>query len=301
MTGETSLAGRAIGFIGLGLMGRPMCRNLHAAGASLVVYNRTRATAETLAGALGGVRVADSPAAVAAEVETLIVNVADTAAVEQVLFGAAPSGAVSGLRPGGLVIDMGTTAVAATRRFADAVRARGGDYVDAPVSGGVIGAEEGTLAIMAGGSAAAFERALPILRVLGRNITRCGEVGAGQVAKIANQTIVGLTIGAVAEALALARRAGVDPAVLRRALAGGFADSRILELHGKRMADGAFTPGGKIVTQRKDIRLAQDLAREVGLDLPAVDLNGRLWDRMIEKGWGELDHSALIKLYEEEG
>ena len=296
------LAGRSIGFIGLGLMGRPMCRNLSAAGAALVVQNRTRATAEALAAELAGVnpvQIADSPAAVAAATDLIIVNLADTAAVEQVLLGDAPAGLVSGLRPGALVIDMGTTAAGATRRFAEAVRATGGDYVDAPVSGGVVGAEAASLTIMAGGSAAAFERALPVLRTLGTNITRCGEVGAGQVAKIANQMIVGLTIGAVAEALALARRAGVDPAILRQALAGGFADSRILAVHGKRMAEGSFAPGGKVVTQRKDMQLALDLAAETDIKLPGVALNRTLWDRMIEKGWGELDHSALIKLYED--
>jgi len=293
------LAGRTLGFIGLGLMGRPMAANLLAAGAGLVVYNRTRARAEALAQAAAGVAVADSPCDVAAAAETLIVDVTDTAAVEQVLLGERPPGAVAGLRAGGLIIDMGTTGVAATRRFAAAARAAGGDYVDAPVSGGVVGAEAASLTIMAGGGAAAFARALPVLRVLGRNVTHCGEAGAGQVAKIANQMIVGLTIGAVAEAMALARRAGVEPARLRAALTGGFADSRILELHGARMADGAFAPGGKAVIQRKDMLLALELARDVGIELPAVELNRRLWDRMIEKGWGELDHSALIKIYED--
>lgn len=293
------LAGRTLGFIGLGLMGRPMAANLLAAGAGLVVYNRTRARAEALAREAPGVAVADSPRDVAAAVETMIVDVTDTAAVEQVLLGESPAGAVAGLKPGGLIVDMGTTGVAATRRFAAAARAAGGDYVDAPVSGGVVGAEAASLTIMAGGGAAAFARALPVLRALGRNVTHCGEAGAGQVAKIANQMIVGLTIGAVAEAMALARRAGVEPARLRAALAGGFADSRILEVHGARMADGAFAPGGKAVIQRKDMLLALELAREVGIELPAVELNRRLWDRMIEKGWGELDHSALIKIYED--
>jgi len=293
------LAGRTLGFIGLGLMGRPMAANLLAAGAGLVVYNRTRARAEALAQGTPGVAVADSPRDVAAAVETMIVDVTDTAAVEQVLLGESPAGAVAGLKPGGLIVDMGTTGVAATRRFAAAARAAGGDYVDAPVSGGVVGAAAASLTIMAGGGAAAFARALPVLRALGRNVTHCGEAGAGQVAKIANQMIVGLTIGAVAEAMALARRAGVEPARLRAALAGGFADSRILEVHGARMADGAFAPGGKAVIQRKDMLLALELAREVGIELPAVELNRRLWDRMIEKGWGELDHSALIKIYED--
>lgn len=291
------LEGRLIGFVGIGRMGRAMCRRLHAAGARLTLYNRTRAAAAALAAELPGSELAESPAALAGRVEALVVNVSDTAAVEEVLL--ASAGVVAGLRPGTLVIDMGTTAVSATRRFAAAVEARGGLYADAPVSGGVAGAEGATLAIMAGGSDEAFARAKPILVRLGKNVTHCGGTGAGQVAKAANQMIVGLTIAAVAEAFALARRAGVDPAKLREALAGGFAESRILEHHGQRMIEGDFAPGGRVALHRKDIRQALDLAGEVGLSLPVTEINLRLWDRMIERGWGQLDHSALIKLYEE--
>ena len=286
------LAGRTLGFVGLGRMGRAMVANLAKAGAQLIVWNRTpRVLAPSAA-----IRIADSAEAAAAASEMVIVNVADTPAVEAVLLG--PAGILKGLAPGKLVMDMGTTAFAATEAFAAKVAERGADYVDAPVSGGVVGAEDASLAIMVGASAKAFARVGPILEVLGRNVVHCGDVGAGQVAKTANQMIVGLTIGAVAEAFALARAAGVDPAKIRQALRGGFADSRILELHGQRMTEGAFTPGGRIALQWKDIRQALDLAQQVGIDLPATKLNESLWHKMIDRGLGELDHSALIKLFE---
>jgi 3-hydroxyisobutyrate dehydrogenase-like beta-hydroxyacid dehydrogenase len=191
---------------------------------------------------------------------------------------------------------MGTTALQATRKFAGEVRKKGAEYIDAPVSGGVVGAEAATLAIMAGGLDIAVERAMPLFKVLGKNITHVGDVGAGQVAKAANQVIVGLTIGAVAEALTLAKRSGVDPAKVRKALQGGFAASRVLEVHGERMVKRTFEPGGKAITQRKDLSQALDLARSLGLELPATALNMKLYDRLIESGGGELDHSALVKV-----
>jgi 2-hydroxy-3-oxopropionate reductase len=287
-----TLAGRTLGYVGLGRMGRAMVGNLVEAGAQLVVWNRTP-------GALSpstAVRIAESAEAAAAASEMVIINVSDTPAVEAVLLG--PAGILKGLATGKLVMDMGTTAYAATKAFAAKVAERGADYVDAPVSGGVVGAEDASLAIMVGASAKVFARVQPILGVLGRNVVHCGDVGAGQVAKTANQMIVGLTIGAVAEAFALARAAGVDPAKLRQALRGGFADSRILELHGQRMTEGSFAPGGRIALQWKDIRQALDLAQQVGVDLPGTKLNETLWRKMIDRGWGDLDHSALIKLYE---
>lgn len=287
-----SLAGRTIGFIGLGLMGRPMCMNLHDAGADLVIFNRSRPKLDEVAAQ--GLTPAESPRALAGRVETIIVMVSDTPAVATVLT--ADDGVIAGLNEGALVIDMGTTAVPETREFAALVRGRGAEYVDAPVSGGVLGAEAGTLAIMAGGSDAAIDKAMPVFRVLGENITHVGDVGAGQVAKAANQIIVGLTIGAVAEALTLARRSGVDPAKVRAALQGGFAASRILEVHGERMITGSFEPGGKAVTQRKDLFQALALAKRAGLELPATALNMALYDRLIAEGGGELDHSALVKV-----
>jgi 3-hydroxyisobutyrate dehydrogenase-like beta-hydroxyacid dehydrogenase len=287
-----ALAGTVVGFVGLGLMGRPMVRNLMRAGATVVGHNRSRPPVDELAAE--GMLPAASPREVGERTAVVVLMASDTPAVEAILLG--PAGLVEGMRPGGLVIDMGTTAVGPTRRLAAAVRAKGGAYVDAPVSGGTIGAEKGTLTIMAGGAEAAVARALPILEVLGSRVTHVGDVGAGQVAKAANQVIVGLTIGAVAEALTLARRAGVDPARVREALKGGFADSRILEVHGQRMVSGDFRPGGKCVTQRKDLQQALELAAELGLELPATRLTRDLYDRLIADGLGDLDHSALVKV-----
>ncbi len=293
MTARPDLGGRTLGFVGLGIMGRPMSRHLQAAGAHMVVHNRSRAPldeAERL-----GMTAAASPRAVAEQADAVVLMVADTPAVEAVLLG--PDGVVAGLRPGGLVIDMGTTAVTPTRRFAARVAEAGGAYVDAPVSGGQPGAEAARLTIMAGGGDDAFARALPLFQVLGTTITHVGGVGAGQVAKAANQVIVGLNIGAVAEAMALAARAGVDPAKLRTALMGGFAASRVLEVHGERMIRNDFQPGGKVTTQRKDLAQALDLAAELGLDLPATRLNMQLYDRLVDAGDGGLDHAALVRLY----
>jgi len=287
-------AGDTIGFIGLGLMGKPMARNLKAAGRDLLIHNRSRAVVDELAAE--GMSAAASPAAVAETADIIVLMLPDTSAVETVLFG--ENGIADAIRPGTLVIDMGTTAVSATRAFANAIRERNGDYVDAPVSGGQVGAEAGALTIMAGGDESTFDRALPLFEIMGRHVTRVGEVGAGQVAKAANQVIVGLTIGAVAEALALAKAAGVDPAQVRAALAGGFADSRILELHGARMITGDFTPGGRAVTQRKDMAQTLAFAAELELDLPATALNRDLYDRLIAAGDGDLDHSALFKVVE---
>ena len=288
------LAGRRIGFIGTGVMGRWMIGHLAAAGAELKIQNRNRAKADALAAP--GVTVADTPAEAARGSDALILMVTDTAAVEAALFGA--SGAAEGLGSGSLVVDMGTTAVTATRDFASRLAGRGVEYVDAPVSGGEPAAREARLTIMAGGSDAALARARPVLERLGTRITHVGEVGAGQVAKAANQIIVALTIGAVAEALTLAKRAGVDPARVREAIRGGFAESRILEVHGEKMVTGAFEPGGRVRIKRKDVDQALALARSLGLELPASALSLALWDEMIARGWGDLDHSALIKLIE---
>jgi 3-hydroxyisobutyrate dehydrogenase-like beta-hydroxyacid dehydrogenase len=244
---------------------------------------------------------ASCPADVAAMVGagTIIICVTDTPAVEAVLLGD-NGGILKGLSQGTLVIDMGTTAVPATRRFAEAVKAAGGDYMDAPVSGGQIGAEAGTLSIMAGGSESAYDRARPVFEVMGEHITHVGEVGAGQITKAANQMVVGLTLDAVAEAFALARSAGVELNKVHEALMGGFAASKILEVHGQRMLEGTFDPGGRATTQRKDIAQVVDLAREMHVELPATELNLSLWDRMIDQGDGDLDHSAIIRIYKDD-
>ena len=288
------LAGLGIGFIGLGLMGRPMSVHLMRAGAAMTIFNRSRGVVDELV--RFGMRAASSPREVAERSEIVLLMVSDTPAVEAVLTG--DDGVIAGLRKGAVVVDMGTTAVAATRALARQVRAAGGDYVDAPVSGGQLGAEAATLTIMAGGSEEAFARLTPVFETLGRTVTHVGGVGAGQVAKAANQVIVGVTIAAVAEALALGQRAGVDSDRLRSALMGGFAASRVLEVHGARMAQGNFQPGGKVVTHRKDLEQALGLAADLGLDLPTTALVRDLFDRAATRGDGELDHSALYRLYQ---
>lgn len=283
-----------VGLAGTGLMGTPMARRLLAAGFDVGVYNRT---AEKALAAVNGdaARVHQTPARLAAGADIVICMLADTATVEQVVQGA--DGILESLSPGALVIDMGTTAVAATRALAEVVRDAGAEFVDAPVSGGVIGAEQGNLSIMAGGTEASVQRAMPLFEVLGARVTRVGDSGAGQIAKAANQVIVGLTIAAVSEALALAGRAGADVGKVREALAGGFASSRILEVHGERMQTDNFVPGGRCATQRKDLAQALDLAGQLGLDLPVTDLCRDLYDRVIDAGGADLDHSALFTLY----
>jgi 3-hydroxyisobutyrate dehydrogenase-like beta-hydroxyacid dehydrogenase len=199
-----------------------------------------------------------------------------------------------GVGDGALVIDMSTTDVARTQGFADRLRARGAEWMDAPVSGGTTAAEDGTLSIMVGGSDGGFARAEPVFRALGARITHVGAVGAGQIAKTANQMIVGMTIGAVAEAFALARSAGVEPRAIREAILGGFAQSRILELHGERMVNEDFQARARSTIQLKDMRAAASLAEAVGIDLPGLSTNLGLWERLVEEGAGDLDHSALI-------
>ena len=291
MTNPLPLDAHVIGFIGLGLMGKPMARNLHKAGAQMIVHNRSQAAVDELAGE--GMTPASSPTEVMDRANTVVLMLPDTGAVEIILEAIIPA-----VTPGDLIIDMGTTEATFTRTMAARIEAAGGAYVDAPVSGGTIGAENATLSIMAGGTDNAVERARPILEAMGSRVVHVGAVGAGQVAKAANQVIVGLTISAVGEALKLAERAGADPAKVREALKGGFADSRILEVHGQRMIDGDFTPGGKCVTQRKDLDQALKLGREYGLELPTTAQVMGQYDRVIEAGFGNLDHAALIKIFD---
>lgn len=290
----TQVADQTIGFIGLGLMGKPMARNLRDAGYKLLIHNRSRAVVDELAAE--GMTAVDSTRDAAARADAVILMLSDTPAVEQVLLG--DDGVLAGLTPHQLVIDMGTTAVDVTRRCAKEVEAAGGMYVDAPVSGGQVGAIEAGLTIMCGGTPEAFARARPLFEVMGRHITHVGASGAGQVAKAANQVIVGLTISAVAEALHLARRSDVDPAAVREALRGGFAWSRIMELHGQRMIEGNYEPGGKASTQRKDLQQALDQAQSVGARMPVTEVVRNLYDELIEQGSGDLDHSAVMQILE---
>ena len=291
MSDKTSeLTNRTIGFIGLGFMGKLMARNLQAAGATMIIHSRSAGPVQELVAE--GMTGAASPADVAAQAEMVILMLTDTTAVELVLTG--QSGILTGLKADTLVIDMGTTLMTTTQALAAKVHDAGGAYLDAPVSGGTMGAEAGTLTIMAGGDDDAMDRAAPLFDVLGAKTTHVGGIGAGQVAKAANQVIVGLTIGAVAEGLSLARKAGIDPAKVREALGGGFADSRILEVHGKRMVDKTFAPGAKSTIQRKDMDQAETLAASLGMKMPATTLNRELYDLIIAAGHGDLDHAALI-------
>ncbi|MGA0960086.1 MAG: NAD(P)-dependent oxidoreductase [Sedimenticolaceae bacterium] len=289
------LAGWRIGFIGLGLMGKPMCLNLLSAGAELCVFNRSATAIDEIK--TTKVTVMADPAAVAAEVDLVILMLADTPAVEQVLF--TERGVAQGVHANSLIVDMGTTATLATREFASRLAEKGARYIDAPVSGGQIGAKGATLSIMAGGDAADIDAVMPVFEAMGRLVTHVGPVSSGQVTKAVNQVIVGLTIGAVSEALALAKRAGVDLEKAQQALMGGHASSRILQEHGTRMINQTFEPGGKVVTQAKDMQQALDLAAELGIELPATALNLTLYKHVIENGLGSLDHSALYTYYDQ--
>src|SRR5262249_38820863 len=239
---------RRIGFIGLGIMGRPMARNLLGAGSDLVVHSRSPGPVDELVNE--GARRAESPAEVAASSDVVILMLPDTPDVETVLFG--PEGVVTEVGDGALVIDMSSVEPLATRRFAERIGEAGAEMLDAPVSGGEKGAIDGTLSIMIGGSAEAVERAMPLFEVLGGSIVHVGPSGAGQICKACNQLVVGATIEAVAEALALAERCGVDAVMVRQALLGGFAGSRVLEVHGQRMLDRTFEPGFRARLHLKD-------------------------------------------------
>ena len=260
-------ASERLGFIGLGIMGAPMAANLLRAGYTLTVANRSRPAVDRLVAA--GAAAAGGPREVAERSDVIITMLPDSPDVESVVLG--PGGLIEGARPGQLLIEMSTIAPATARRAAEALAARGVAALDAPVSGGQAGAEQGTLSIMVGGDEAPFARALPILQVLGKNIVRIGGPGTGQVAKAANQMIVADTISAVAEALLLAARSGADPARVRQALLGGFAGSRILEVHGERMLRRSFQPGFRLRLQLKDVRIAMDAARQAGMRLPVTE------------------------------
>ena len=279
-----------LGFIGLGTMGRPMSRNLLRAGFRLVVHNRSRAAVEELVAA--GASGAASPQEVAARSDAVLTMLPDSPDVEAVVAG--PGGVFEGARPGMLLIDMSTISPAVARRLAAEAQRRGLEMLDAPVSGGDIGARDGTLTIMVGGSAAALERARPILQVLGKTITHIGGAGAGQVAKACNQVIVAAAIEAVGEALVLAEKSGVDPARVREALLGGFAQSRILEVHGRRALERSFKPGFKARLQLKDLMIALAAGKECGVAMPAAAVAAEMFKSLCAAGGAEDDNSALM-------
>lgn len=281
-----------IGFIGLGIMGLPMAQNLAKAGHTIIAPERASLKAETRA---AFTIVADATA-VAKAAEIIILMVPDTPDVERVLFGA--NGVAAGLSAGKLVIDMSSISPTATKDFAAKINALGCDYIDAPVSGGEIGAKNAALTIMIGASEAAFARALPLFELMGKNITRVGENGAGQVTKVANQIIVALNIEAVSEALVFASKAGADPAKVRQALMGGFANSRILEVHAERMINRTFNPGFRIELHQKDLALALSAGKELGVALPNTASTAQLMAACAALGGAAWDHSGLVKALE---
>ncbi|MBV9997967.1 MAG: 2-hydroxy-3-oxopropionate reductase [Verrucomicrobia bacterium] len=297
-----------VGFIGLGIMGAPMALNLQKGGHHLFLHSRHGVKDRALLD--GGGKECGSPAEVAQAAEFIITMVPDTPDVESVLFG--DNGVATTLTAGSheghgsdadgppqkLVIDMSSISPLATKRFAARIRELGADYIDAPVSGGDVGARNATLTIMAGCSEAAFARAQPLFELMGKNITRVGENGDGQTAKVANQIIVALTIEAVCEALVFASKAGADPAKVRQALMGGFASSRILEVHGERLLKRNFQPGFRIELHQKDLGLALANAKELGMALPNTATCQQLFNACAAHGLSKSDHSALVHAIE---
>ncbi len=282
-----------IGFIGLGIMGRPMASHLQAAGHKLFLNTRSRVPAEMIAA--GGVACA-SAKEVAESSDVIITMLPDTPDVEKVLFGA--GGVAAGLTQGKIVIDMSSISPTETKSFAKRINDLGCLYFDAPVSGGEVGAKAASLTIMIGGPEDAFDRVKPLFELMGKNITLVGGNGDGQTTKVANQIIVALTIEAVGEALLFASKAGADPAKVRAALMGGFANSRILEVHGQRMIDRTFDPGFRIALHQKDLNLALSGARELGVSLPNTATAAELFNACVANGGAAWDHSAMVRALE---
>jgi 2-hydroxy-3-oxopropionate reductase len=283
-----------LGFIGLGIMGRPMALNLLQAGYPLYVHARRPEAMAPLVAA--GAMACANPAEVARQVDILFTLVSDTVDVEQVILG--DQGVIAGARPGLVVVDMSTISPAATRALARQLGERGLDMLDAPVSGGEVGAIQGILSIMVGGEEAVFERVKPLFEILGRNIVHLGGHGAGQVCKSCNQVAISSTLAGVGEALLLARASGVDPAKVRAALLGGSAHSRVLEIHGQRMIDHDFKPGFKARLHQKDLRLVLEAAHQLGLALPGTALVAQYLNALLGQGLGDLDSSALYRIQE---
>lgn len=284
-----------IGFIGLGIMGRPMAHNLLKAGFPLVVHKRRQeVTAAFLA---AGARAADHPREIAAACDVLITMLPGSAEVEEVLTG--PGGAIEGAHEGLIVIDMSTISPVVTRALAARLAERGVRLLDAPVSGGDRGAIAGTLSIMVGGDEAVFQRCLPIFEALGTTIVHVGPGGAGQVVKACNQIVVALTIEAVSEALVLGSKAGIDPAKILHVLGGGLAANRVMELRGTSMLAHNFTPGGRVRLHHKDLGIALETGRIHGVSLPVTALVDQMFASLESKGRGDLDHTALLTYLED--
>src|SRR6516164_4901017 len=289
------MANPIIGFIGLGIMGKPMARNLIKAGYQLVVHNRTRAAVDELS--KEGAQAASSSKDVAARSEIVITMLPDSPDAELVYDG--ENGIFAGAKPVMLLIDMSSISPVVARKLAEEAQEQDLDMIDAPVSGGEAGAISATLSIMIGGKSPAVERAMPIFQALGKNIVHVGEAGAGQVTKAANQMVVGTTIAIVSEALVLAAKAGVDPAKVRQALLGGFAQSKILEAHGQKMLERNFKPGFRIRLHEKDMKIALATGSEYGVPLMVTSQVAQMMTAMKSMDNGDLDHSGLVKFVEE--
>ena len=282
-----------LGFIGLGIMGTPMALNLIRGGHKLYVHSRHGAPQELVA---AGATACGSGMEVAQKADTIITMVPDTPDVLAVLFG--PKGVAEGLTQGKIVIDMSSISPVETKQFAQKINALGCQYLDAPVSGGEVGAKAASLTIMVGGPEDAFNKVKPLFELMGKNITLVGGNGDGQTCKVANQIIVALNIEAVGEALLFASKMGADPAKVRQALMGGFASSRILEVHGERMIKRTFTPGFRIELHQKDLNLALTAARQIGMSLPNTATAQELFNACAAHGGKALDHSALVRALE---
>lgn len=279
-----------LGFIGLGIMGKPMAGHLINAGHKVFVYDLNPAPVQELSAK--GAKGCKNSKEVAENSEIIIIMVPDTPDVEQVLFG--PAGVVEGVKKGSIVVDMSSISPIATKEFARKLADLGVEMLDAPVSGGQVGAENATLSIMVGGKREIFERVKPIFELMGKNIVHIGGHGDGQTCKVANQIVVALTIEAVSEALVFASKAGADPQKVRQALLGGFAQSRILDLHGERMINRSFKPGFRIQLHRKDLNLALQAARHLGVCLPSTAIAQELFNAVVAQEGDQLDHSAMV-------
>jgi len=286
-------ATRKLGFIGLGIMGAPMAGHLLAAGPTLFVHTRSQVPEALI---VAGAVACPSAREVAQQADVIFTMLPDTPDVEKVLFG--EHGVAAGLSKGKTVVDMSSISPIATKDFAARITALGAGWLDAPVSGGEVGAKNATLSIMVGGEEASFEDIKPLFELMGKNITLIGPAGSGQVAKVANQIIVALNIEAVAEALVFAAKAGADPAKVRQALMGGFAASRILEVHGERMVKRTFNPGFRIALHQKDLSLALDSARALGVALPNTSTAQQLFNSCVALGGAGWDHSAMVRALE---
>jgi 2-hydroxy-3-oxopropionate reductase len=285
---------KTLGFVGLGLMGKPMAQNLMKGGYELVVHDVNRAPVKELVAA--GAKEGFSAKQVAGAAEVLITSLPEDQVVEEVILG--KEGLLEGMKKGSVLVETSTISPLTARRVAARLNEKGVEMLDAPLSGGEVGAKQATLSIMVGGKAEVLQRVLPALQKMGKNITHVGGQGAGQIAKAANQIIVALTIEAVAEALIFAKKAGADPAKVRQAMLGGFAQSRILDEHGQRMLDRNFKPGGRAVTHQKDIGIVLSVAREKGIYLPGTMMVMDFWNAMGAHGLLQEDHTAMLKVLE---